>query len=417
MPRGPLSLRVVGEVILLEAIVFYTVLFYMLPRNCVSMRAVATRTMGSGFVLMVSTKRNKRSSNTVNQVSHRGAVGLSITGTFNGLIRRRYSSIGIICAHGDSIFIPLKGQTRVTGGTSTSLFISVRAGTLPKGGIKQKTRACALNVTQTSSGLRITGHRGSIVLIRRSCGRHCRKFSPGSSRDCVVFRLVRSRCVTRDISFTQRVRARFQAATEEGSGKIRRTNFLMLHRADVPDILMRLKCVSARSRRGFLYSRGNVSGVDHDVCGTFYGCYGRRHGDKDEGIVTSGSNIQRTSAGIPMSSGITSPGTGSGRRGGIGNDGSTRVMFGVRLVTSSHRVPTKDDHFGKLSPISICGRGNVCGCACNRAGDCGRTIHVQSGVGGSFRKLFVITFGGKGGVGLRRTVARSGRGGWALGSL
>lgn len=83
--------------------------------------------------MIVSTKRNNRSPKTVKGVSGRGGVGLGMTLGLNGLVGRGYGSIGIICAHDGSMFVPLSHHTRVTGGTGTSLFVSVRAGTLTGG--------------------------------------------------------------------------------------------------------------------------------------------------------------------------------------------------------------------------------------------------------------------------------------------
>lgn len=98
-----------------------------------------TRT--GSFIIIVSPKRNKRSPNTIKGVSGRGGVGLGMTLGLNGRVGGGYPSMGIVCAQSQSVFVPLSQHTRVTGGTGTSLFVSVRAGTLTGGQATGKTSA------------------------------------------------------------------------------------------------------------------------------------------------------------------------------------------------------------------------------------------------------------------------------------
>lgn len=251
---------IMGEAFLCVGLI--VTLFFILP---------ISRTGRGAFAIIVSTKRKKGSPNTHNSSVGRGTVGLTMTLELNDLVSRGRSSIGIVCAHGASIFVRLSRETGVTGQGGTSLFVSVRAGTIGENDSMSKARACALNLTHASRGLRITVHRGSTVLLRSGCLRGCRNFSPASSRSCVVFRFVRGGRVRRDVDLTSRIRGYF-TSTGHGGEKIQRTNFLILHGADVPDVLIRLKCVSGPTRRHFVEAGRKRGGLTATVCGTFAGC-------------------------------------------------------------------------------------------------------------------------------------------------
>lgn len=379
-------------------------------------------------MIIVSPNRNKRSPNTVNEHKGRGGVGLGMTLGMKRLVRGGYGSMGMVCAQGASIFVPLSHHTRVTGGTGTSLFVSVRAGSVTHNEAMQKTRACALKLRHARRGLRITGGRGSIVLVRSGCRRHCTKFGPGSSRDCVVFRFMRSGGVRGDMGLTALVRGRFGGATGQVSGKMRRTKFLILHTASVPDILIRLNCVSAPSRRRCLLSSTNAATLSGDVCGTFLGCGHRRSTPVNHDEMRRrrlprprggpGRSEVRVRATRPSATARPSGVAGGSiptARGGVANSrtqASTGPMFGVRVLMSGGVLPGKDGRLGNMSPIDCCHRGKLCGCACKRGASCGGVLHVGHGVAPGFGSTFVVTFGGKRGVGIGRTVGRFGGGEW-----
>ncbi len=183
-----------------------------------------TTVLGTGgFAIMVSPNRKNGSPNTVKGQVRRGTVGLGMTLVINGVVRRGRSSISIICAHGASGCLALRRHPGVTGRTGNSLFVSVRAGT-DRSSSPCNTRACALNLSGSGTGFRISGQRGSMLLLRRKGGRACRKFSPASPRSCVVFRVVRDRCVSRSIRVTCCIRGRF-ARVGQLSQNIHRTVF------------------------------------------------------------------------------------------------------------------------------------------------------------------------------------------------
>lgn len=406
---------------------------------------VASLTTGGQFALIVSPNRNNRSTKTLKTVSGRGGVGLTITLHFNGCIRRGLPRMEIVCAHAGSIFVPLGRHTGVTGHTGTSLFVSIRAGTLPTKGITHNFRACALNVRHTGSGLSITVQRGSIVSVRGSCRRECRNFSPHSSRDCVVFRFVRNGGVRHDMSLTQVVRQNIYSNTGHPSGNIRRTKFLILERASVPNYLVRLKFVAAPSRRHLLGGSDEISSVTHNVCRTFTGCGGgcsesisipchtgssRRIGVP--GVIpsrrpTPGAHTM-AEKGRPghRRTAPRRPGQRIGRIGGPrpgqriggaragGRIGGTRMtstpIFGLRVFMNDEGLHGNSTRFGNRASCSDFRRNGLIGCALNTSAGCGRVCHLHGRGLSGFPRTFVVTFGGKRGCSIGRTVQRFGRG-------
>lgn len=275
----------------------------------------------------------------------------------------------------------------------------------------------------------MTGHRGTIVLCRDSCGAQCTNFGPGSTRSCVVFRFVRSGCVSRDIRLTSLMRGRFHRAYGHASQNIRRTNFLMLGTDTVPDVLIRLKFVSAPRRRQCLGARTKAASLTGNVFHTFLACGHRRRVQlgKDDGAVLPRSMprpIRRrngTTATAPRGGGTPRTRDGRTTRHPRESRGTTisrarrdNVIFGVRVLASSHPLTGGSGELGKLGSISCCGRNKVCGCACNTSPSCGGILHDGHDVASGFGSTFVVTFGGKRGVGIGATVDRfgGGEGGW-----
>lgn len=238
-----------------------------------------------------------------------------------------------------------------------------------------------------------------------------------------MFRFVRSGCVRRDIRLTSLIRGRFQRAYGQISQNIRRTKFLMLGTDTVPDVLIRLKFVSAPRRRHCLGSRTNTGAVTGKVCHTFLGCGERRrlHLAKIDGAVVP--TRRRRRGGTPMVT-RTSPRPTMATGAAPGHPvmmrdtaGSDRVAFGVRVLASSGPLAGGSGELGKLGKISCCGRGKVCGCACNTSTSCGGMLHAGHDVATRFGSTFVVTFQGNRGVGIGRTVTRFGGegGGWGCG--
>lgn len=271
-----------------------------------------------------------------------------------------------------------------------------------------------------------------MVLCRSSCGAHCTKFGPGSTRSCVVFRFVRSGCVRRDMRLTSLIRGRFHRRYGQISQKMRRTKFLMLGTDTVPDVLIRLNFVSAPRRRHCLGARRKDSALTGNVCQTFLSCGERRrvHLANDDHATLPGSSrmasarITRVSdardrgggpRGAPHASGLMAR-TGA-RHPVIMRDaaGSSRVAFGVRVLASSHPLSGGSGQLGKLGSMSCCGRGKLCGCACKTSSSCGGMLQAHHGaIAPLFGSTFVVTFHGKRGVGVGRTVTGFGgeEGGW-----
>ncbi len=350
--------------------------------------------------MIVSTKRNNGSPNTVDTGGEvcRGGVALTITLVMKGSVRRGRPRIGILCAQGASMFMKLGSHTHVTGGTGTSLFVSVRAGTTG-GESTGNTRACALNMRrrQARQDLRVTGHRGNMVLLRSGPRGRCTGFGPGSPRDCVVFRCVRDRCIGRDVRVTRCMRRGLASSTGHRSHKMERTNFLILDTASVPDVLIRLKCVDRTRRTGCLTSDGKRGGVDQYVDRTFSGCC------TSLGGVDSSTLLMRTASSMSRRRRPRDARPVIARR--------SAPMFGVRFLASSGGLSTGSETFGNLAPVRCCCSGKMCGCACNTSAGCGRVLHVGEGIGRGFGSTFVMTFVGKRHVSAGRTVTLFGGGG------
>lgn len=210
------------------------------------------------FTLVIDPGHGGKDPGAPGRPNNEKTINLQVSKALGAKIEKKYPEIKVIYTRTGDKYISLKERTNIANNNKADLFISVHCNS-SKSKSANGCQTFTLGSGTDKDASAAAKYENSVILLEDNFKETYMGFDPNSSESYIIFDLIRTHDTEKSISLAEKVQKNMVWKTGLRNRGVSMGEFMVLHSAVMPSILIELAFISNKNEMTYLHSKNGQS--------------------------------------------------------------------------------------------------------------------------------------------------------------
>lgn len=276
------------------------------------------------FTLVIDPGHGGKDPGALGRPNNEKTINLAVAKALGAKIEKKYPEIKVIYTRSNDKYIPLRERTNIANRNKADLFISIHCNSSENKNAKG-CQTFTLGSGTDKDASAAAKYENSVILSEENFEEIYMGFNPNSSESYIIFDLIRTHDTEKSISLAEKVQKNMVRKTGLRDRGVSMGEFLVLHTAVMPSILIELAFISNKNEMNFLHSKNGQNKFVDGIFAGFCEYYEEYKENKARQQQSSNTNNKQENQ--------------------ISSTKDDTIVYKVQIMASKKFIPTNDRCF------------------------------------------------------------------------